>query len=61
MEKYLIKSHTGTEGKGRDAGLPKRQIECLRSMSFHMCVMRSHESTRHCTCWVVIGGAPWER
>lgn len=58
MEKYLIKSHTGTEGRGRETRLPERQIECLRSMRFIMCVMCSHESTRHCTCWVVIGGLP---
>lgn len=62
MEKYLIKSHTSAGGgKEWDARLPKRRIACRGSMRFLMRIMCPREPTARCTCWVVIGGASWER
>ena len=60
-KKYLIKSHTGTEGRGRGTRLPERQIEWLRSMRV--------PHVRHVFSWVnqtlhLLGGnwrASWER
>lgn len=57
-KKHWIQTHKGREARGLDTRLPERRIECLKSMRIRVCVMCSHESTRHCTCWVVIGGLP---